>query len=570
MMSQKYRHSLAVLLAVMALMPLFARPALADKCGDLAKLVLPDVASITAVPVAANTFTPPPPFPGLPSGPPVPVSFCRVQITVQTQIKIEVWLPEPEKWNHRFQAVGGGGYAGMISYAALAQAVTGNQVTGPFATASTDTGHPTTGTANGQGGANGAQAGGGFALNPASNTLNDALIVDFASRSLHEMTVKAKAVILVYYGQSPKFSYWNGCSTGGRQGWMEAQRFPQDYNGILAGAPAFNWDRFIPAEFWPAVVIHIGVGSPISQTKLNAVNAAALKACDAIDGVRDGVIGDPRKCHFDPHVLKCGPPGAPGDGTCLTDAEADAIQQVWQGPRDPQGRFLWYGLEPGASFGGLANAAPFPIAVDHWRLWVEQNPGFDWHSLNIDSFIAGFNESSKKFRAVIGTDDPHLSSFRRRGGKIITYHGWSDQLIFPGGSIDYFERVVAANGGAERVRKFERLFMVPGMNHCSGGAGAVNFGQSSLGPPVSVELDPEHDVLLALEHWVEDGVAPDHLIATTDPPPVHAAENPVNPASFTRRLCPFPQVAIYNGTGDPNSAASFVCVADRGDDRRHK
>ena len=565
----KYRHILAVLLLIAAFRPLFARPALADKCSDLANLVLPEVASITAVSVAANAFTPPPPFPGL-SLPPVPVAFCRVQITVQPQIKIEVWLPQPERWNHRFQAVGGGGYAGMISYGALAQAVTGNPVTGQFATASTDTGHPATGTASGQGGANGAQAGGGFALNPANNTLNDALIADFASRSLHEMTLKAKAIISAYYGQSPRFSYWNGCSTGGRQGWMEAQRFPEDYNGILAGAPAFNWDRFVPAELWPGLVIHVGVGSPISQTKLNAVTAAALKACDAIDGVIDGVIGDPRKCHFDPHVLQCGTPGAGSDSTCLTDAEASAIQQVWQGPRDSQGAFLWYGLEPGASFGGLANATAFPIALDHWRLWIEQNPSFDWHSLSIDSFAAGLKESSRKFRAIIGTDDPNLSAFRRHGGKIITYHGWSDQLIFPRGSIDFFERVVAANGGAERVRKFERLFMVPGMNHCFGGAGAVNFGQSSFGPPVSVSFDPEHDIFLALQHWVEDGVAPDHLIATTDPPPMHAAENPVNPASFTRRLCPFPQVATYSGAGDQNSAASFACVAGRSDDRNHK
>jgi hypothetical protein len=567
---RRYGQLLAALATALVFATVFAAPAMADKCSDLANLTLPEVASITAVPVAANTFTPPPPFPGLPSGPPVAVAFCRVQITVQPQIKIEVWLPQPEKWNHRFQAVGGGGYAGMISYSALAQAVTGNQVTGQFATASTNTGHPAAGTASGQGGANGAQAGGGFALNPASNTLNEGLIVDFASRSLHEMTMKAKAVILAYYGESPKFSYWNGCSTGGRQGWMEAQRFPQDYNGILAGAPAFHWDRFIPAELWPQVVINVGVRSPISQPKLNAVTAAALKACDAIDGVIDGVIGDPRKCHFDPHVLECGTPGAPRDGTCLTDAEAGAIQQVWQGPRDPHGRFLWYGLEPGASFGGLVNLTPFPIAVDHWRLWVEQNPAFDWHSLDIDSFAAGIKESSTKFRKVIGTDDPNLSAFGRYGGKIITYHGWSDQFIFPGGSIDYFKRVVTANGGAERVRNFERLFLVPGMNHCSGGAGAVNFGQSSFGPPVSVALDSEHDVFLALQRWVEDGVAPDHLIATTDPPPMHAVENPVNPASFTRRLCPFPQVALYNGTGDPNSAVSFACVADRGDERSHK
>ncbi len=556
---------LAPLVAALLVMLL---PALAqaDKCSDLANLTLPEVVSITAIPVAANSFAPPPSFPGLPAGPPVSVAFCRVEITVEPQTKIEIWLPAPENWNHRFQAVGGGGYAGAISYSALAQAVAGDKATGQFATASTDTGHPATGTANGQGGANGAQAGGGFALNPANNTLNEGLLVDFASRSLHEMTVKAKAIILAYYGESAKFSYWNGCSTGGRQGWLEAQRFPQDYDGILAGAPAFNWDRFVPAELWPSVVMNVDLGSPISQTKLNAANAAAVKACDAIDGVTDGVISDPRKCHYDVEALECGKSGAPTDGTCLTDSEARAVQQIWQGPRNSHGGFVWYGLEPGASLGGLANSTPFPIALDHWRLWIKQNPAFDWHSLDIDSFASGIEESSKKFHGLIGSDDPNLSAFRRRGGKIITYHGWSDQLIFPGGSIDYFERVVARNG-AKRVREFERLFMVPGMNHCSGGAGAVNFGQSSFGPPKTVELDPEHDVILALEHWVEDGVAPDHLIATTDPEPIHAAENPTHPASFTRKLCPYPQVARYDGTGDPDSAASFVCVADRGDDR---
>jgi len=556
-------HSrILALVAAGALTTIFSTPAAADKCSDLSNLMLQEVTSITATSVAANTFTPPPAFPGLPPGPPVSVAFCRAQITVQPQINIEIWLPQPEKWNHRFQAVGGGGYAGAISYSALAQAVTGDQVKGQFATASTDTGHPTAGTANGQGAANDARSGGGFALNPANDTLNQGLIVDFASRSLHEMTVKAKAVILAYYGESAKFSYWNGCSTGGRQGWMEAQRFPKDYDGILAGAPAFNWDRFIPAELWPAVAMNLGVGVPVSQTKLNVVTAAAVKGCDALDGVVDGVISDPRKCHFDPRVLQCGKPGAPTDDTCLSDTEARAVQQIWQGPRDPEGKFLWYGLEPGASLAGLANSAPFPIAFDHWRLWIEQNPAFDWHSLTIASFAAGFKKSSEKFHEVIGTDDPDLSAFRRHGGKIITYHGWSDQLIFPGGSIDYFERVVAANGGAERVRKFERLFMVPGMNHCAGGASAVNFGQSSFGPPTPVAPDPEHDVILALERWVEEGVAPDKLIATTDPQPLHARENPTNPATFTRPLCPFPQVARYRGTGDPNSDANFVCAVE--------
>lgn len=548
---------------------LFAAPAAADTCTDLAKLSLPEVTSIAATSIAANTFTPPPLFPGFPPGPPVPVAFCRVQITVEPQIKIEVWLPPAANWNHRFQAEGGGGYAGVISFSALAMAVTGDAVTGQFATASTDTGHPAFGTANGQGGASGAQAGGGFALNPANDTLNNGLIEDFASRSEHEMTVKAKALVRAFYGELPRFSYWNGCSTGGRQGWMEAQRFPEDYDGILAGAPAFNWDRFIPAELWPELAMKLEVGAPVSQAKLNAVTKAAIKACDGNDGVIDGVIGDPRQCHFDPHVLECGAPGAPLDGTCLTNHEASAVQQIWRGPRGDDGEFLWFGLEPGTSFAGLANSTstsppvplPFPIATDHFRLWIEQNPNFNWQTLDVASFEEGFRDSRAKFHAVIGTDDPHLSGFRHRGGKMITYHGWTDQLIFPRGSINYFERVVAANGGLEHVRDFDRLFMVPGMNHCAGGAGAVNFGQSGVVP---VSLDPEHDAILALQRWVEEGIAPDDFIATTDPQPLHAAENPTNPATFTRRLCPFPETARYKGSGDPNNAVNFVCVSEEG------
>jgi len=175
----------------------------------------------------------------------------------------------------------------------------------------------------------------------------------------------------------------------------------------------------------------------------------------------------------------------------------------------------------------------------------------------VASFAEGFRDSQEKFHEVTGTDNPDLFEFRQRGGKMITYHGWSDQLIFPRGSIDYFKRVVAANGGLERVRGFDRLFMVPGMNHCAGGAGADNFGQSGVVP---VSLDPEHDAVVGLMRWVEDGIAPDHFIATTDPQPLHAAENPINPATFTRLLCPFPEVARFKGTGDPNSAANFVCV----------
>ena len=549
----KISRSCGLIIALAGSMAGFTAPAAADSCTKLSSLVLPDVISITATSIAANSFTSPPFLTT-----PVPVAFCRVQITVSPAINIEVWLPPAANWNHRFQAEGGGGYAGVISYSALA--VTGDAVTGQFATASTDTGHPSTGTANGEGGANGAQAGGGFALNPADDTLNEGLIVDFASRSEHEMTVKAKAVIKAYYGKPQKYAYCNGCSTGGRQGWMEAQMYPEDYDGILAGAPASNWDRFIPAELWPELVMNLDVGAPVSQTKLMAVTAAAIKACDGLDGVIDGVINDPRQCHFDPHSLVCGRPGAPTDGTCLASQEADVVQQIWRGARGTHGEFLWYGLEPGASFAGLANsssatppvARPFTITLDHWRLWIEQNPSFDWTTLTTASFETGFRLSQAKFHAVIGTDDPDLMAFRAYGGKMITYHGWTDQLIFPKGSIDYFNRVVAANGGLKRVREFDRLFMVPGMNHCAGGAGAVNFGQSGVVP---VSLDPEHDAVLALQRWVEHGIAPDMLIATSQP------------VAFTRPLCPYPAKAHYKETGDNTDAANFVCVG--GDQDHH-
>src|SRR5499427_2272168 len=551
---------LRTLLIVPAATAVLVVPAASDTCSDLSNLKLPEVKSITATAVAANALTPP----GTTSA--VPVDFCRVQITVDPQINIEVWLPPAANWNHRFQARGRCGYAGAISYSALAMAVTGDAVTGQFATASTDTGHPATGTTNGQGGANGAQGGGGFALNPANDSLNEGLIVDFASRSLHEMTEKAKSVIKAYYGRPQDYAYWNGCSTGGRQGWIEAQLSPEDYDGILAGAPAFNWDRFIPAELWPELVMNLDVGAPVSQKKLTAVTAAAIKACDRLDGVTDGVINDPRQCRFDPHVLVCGRPGAPTGGTCLASQEADAVQQIWRGARGTHGEFLWYGLEPGASFAGLANsssdtppvALPFTITLDHWRLWIKQDPSFDWHSSTTASFEMGFRQSQAKFHEVIGSDDPDLSRFRAYGGKMITYHGWADQLIFPRGSIDYFNRVVAANGGLNHVQQFDRLFMVPGMNHCAGGAGAVNFGQSSVVP---VSLDPEHDAVLALQCWVEKGVAPDMLIATTDQPlATHAAENPTQPAAFARPLCPYPEEAQYKGAGDPTDAANFVCA----------
>src|SRR6185436_6838454 len=256
--------------------------------------------------ITAGEFAPPAPGPlggGRLSNLP---AFCRVALTVSSAIRIEVWLPK-ETWNGRYRGEGGGGYAGTISYPGLAEGIRRG-----YATASTDTGHP-------------ASAGGSFALNP-DGSLNTQSIGDFAERSLRELAVKSKAVINAYYGTAPTFSYWNGCSTGGRQGLMAAQRFPEEYDGLVIGAPAINWDRFIPSELWPQIVINKTAGAPISADKLTLATKAAVAACDAKDGVTDGIINDPRKCTFDPAALAC----KAGDESpnCLAPKEVSAIRKI--------------------------------------------------------------------------------------------------------------------------------------------------------------------------------------------------------------------------------------------------
>jgi hypothetical protein len=398
----------------------------------------------------------------------------------------------------------------VISYPAMAGALRSG-----YATASTDTGHQV--------------RDGSFALG-ADGRLDQRLITDFASRSLVELTVKAKTLIRAFYGRTADFSYWNGCSTGGRQGLMLAQRLPGAYDGILAGAPAINWDRFIPAELWPQVVMQQDLGAPIAQCKLTAATEGAVARCDRFDGVVDGVIDDPRRCDFDVRSLigqttPCG---------TFTAADARAIQSMWDGPRTTGGRFLWYGLSQGATLNALAGPVPFPIAENHTRFWVEQNPQLDWKTLDFAGFQRDFRTSQRLFSDVIGTDDPDLSGFRASGGRLLIWHGWNDQLIFPQGSVDYYQRVVDRMGGVRRVGEFARLFMAPGVEHCGGGVGPNTF-----------------DMFGALVNWVEHRAAPDRILAST-------LDN--GQVVRTRPLCAYPKAARYDGTGDPNSAASFACA----------
>jgi hypothetical protein len=536
---------LAVLLCAVAA-PGIAQAA---TCESLASLRLADVASITAKSFPGGTFQPPDPtgFVPTPSRPHAspPISglppFCEVSLVIAPAIKIEIWLPLPGAWNNRFRGVGGGGYAGTISWTALAAAVLGG-----YSTASTDTGHSAFAPNNGQGG-------GGFALNQPANTLNLGLIKDFAERSELELARKGKAVTRGFYGTGPRFSYWTGCSTGGRQGWIMAQRHPREYDGLLTGAPAFNWDRFIPAELWGEVVMNQEVEAPISPAKLTAVTNAAVAACvgQTGDGTRptDAFLADPRLCTYNPAQMSCS--AQPSNPNCLTAQEAAAVTKIWDGPRNAKGKRLWFGLDRGATLSpfGLDGPVPFTIATDHFAYWLHQNPSFDWHTVTESSFVADFLSSEAKFQDVIGTDSTDLDGLIEAKAKNISYHGTADQLIFSRGTINYFQRL-HRKYGEHNVDKFARLFMVPGMGHCAGGPGANAFGNG-----IPVPADPQHDAFQALINWVEFGHAPDQIIATK-----YVNDNPASGIAFTRPLCVFPDIAQYKGAGSVTDAANWACV----------
>jgi pimeloyl-ACP methyl ester carboxylesterase len=494
----------------------------ADSCTNLKYLELPDVTSITATPFPGGTLNPPDGSPAINSLP----AFCEVSLVVSPAIHIEIWLPF-SNWSGRFEGVGGGGYAGSISWSALAIAINrGNS------TASTDTGHTGNGLSD--------------TLNQPANTLNFGLIKDFAERSEFELALKGKAVTTAFYEMNPRFSYWTGCSTGGRQGWIMAQRHPEQYDGLLTGAPAFNWDRLVPAGLWAQVVMNQEVGAAISPLKLGAVTNAAVAACAGKSGdgtlTTDQFLADPRLCTYDPAQMSCS--AQLSNSNCLTSQEVSAVRKIWDGPRDAKGKRLWFGLDRGAVLATPPSITP-TIATDHFAYWIHQNPSFNWHTVTESSFVTDFFTSETKFEDVIGTDSTDLDGFIQKGAKDITYHGTADQLIFSRGSTNYFERL-HNKYGADNVNKFARLFMLPGMGHCSGGAGPNAFGNIAGEPPVP--SDAQHDVYLALVSWVEKGIAPDKIIGTN-----------FNDG-FTRPLCVFPQLAKYSGHDDPKDAANWSCV----------
>lgn len=443
--------------------------------------------------------------------------MCRVTAIVThppARNRVKVWVGLPlTNWNGRFQGTGGGGFLGGHPNALRGPVARG------FSAGATDTGH--------EGGS------GSFALD-AIGRQDWQAIIDNAYLGIHEMTVVGKALTQAYYGRAPGRSYFVGTSTGGRQGLMEAQRFPDDYDGILSACPAINWHRFVPASLWPEVAM-LSTSNFVSKAKLDAVTAAAIAACDADDGVKDGVIDDPFHCAYDPQALI----GTKVGDETFTAADAEVIRKTWQGPRRQDGTFMWHGLERGADLfpyagteGSPLRGKPFGIALDYWVYYLAQDAKWDWTTLTYAGFEQLWTKSVEQYGAVIGTDDPDLTRFRDRGGKVIIYHGLTDQLIPAAGSINYYRRVQQRMGGAETTAKFARLFLVPGVDHGFRGAGAAPTGLNE-----------------ALLRWVEEGQPPDQILAEK-----RDADGKV---IRTRPLFPYPQVAKYNGSGSPDEAENF-------------
>lgn len=461
-------------------------------------------------------------IPGVPA-------YCDVTVTlthpgVGDHAKVKVWLPETG-WTGRFQAVGGSAFAAGDYGAGLADAIKNG-----YAAATTDAGVGTYLDAS-------------WGLN-STGAVNTALLKNFADRSQHEMTVVAKQVIDEVYGKPASYSYWNGCSTGGRQGYMEAQRHPGDYNGILANAPAINWNQFEVASLWPQVVMNEEKTFP-APCEFKAFNEAAVKACDRLDGAPDGLIGDPQKCNFDPRRLIGKTVECDGKQKTITAADAAVVRKIWDGPRTPSGKKLWYGIPIGADFDlagtqvgadGNRKGAPFPVPAIWVSTFLKQQPSFDLSTITYAEFAKLFEQSQIEYDKIIGTADPNLSAFRKSGGKLLTWHGQADQLIPAQGTVNYRGRVERAMGGSHRVDDFYRLFLAPGVAHCA--------GDTSTGPKPT-------DALGALTAWVEHGKAPQTLSASI---------KDSSGKTVTRDLCLYPSVSRYTGHGDPANAGSYRCA----------
>lgn len=500
----------AVLAAVLVPVVVAAEPSPAS-CQQLASALTLRQATVTsAATVDAGAFTPPAvsgdspsrPIAGLPA-------FCRVRLTLtpssDSDIKAEVWMPL-SGWNGKFQEVGNGAFAGSIQYGALGEAIRRG-----YAAASTDAGHTV--------------ADASFALGHPER------LTDFGYRAVHETAVQAKATIASFYKAPPRLSYFNGCSGGGRMAFQELQMFPADFDAILAGAPA--WDRVNEslAYLYKWTATHERPESMIPPEKYPVLHTAALAACDALDGLKDGLIGNPLACHFDPRVTQC----SNGDSaSCLTAPQVEAARKIYSGVVHPTtGALIFSGLEPGSELSWkAASAGPeaSTVGTDVLKYMLFQDASYDYRTFDL---ARDWDRVHALDSQALSPSNPDITPFIARGGKLLIYHGWADQNVAPRSSVDYYDRVMKTVG-PQKVDASVRMFMVPGMAHCSGGEGPNVF-----------------DALSALEQWREKGVAPTSILAT------HSTNGSVD---RSRPLCPYPQIAKYTGTGSVDQAQNFVCT----------
>ncbi len=505
-----FAFCVALLLGTLAPGPALMHAAPAT-CESLVSLQVRNGKVTSAVEVAQGAFKPP--APGTLGAAAVRAyaatpAFCRVTATLtptsDSDIKVEVWLPKAG-WNGKLQAVGNGGWAGTISYTALAAAVTSG-----YAATSTDTGHATPGST--------------FAIGHPEK------LIDYAHRSLHEMAVSAKAVVNAFYDSAPKVALWNGCSTGGNQGLTIASKYPADFDAIVAGAPPDPRARLMSVRLLINRLVHRSPESYIPPEKYPAIHQAALNACDTLDGAKDGVLENPRACRFDPKALAC--TGADGP-SCLTPAQVETARLLYSDVKFPKTERTLYPplLQPGSelAWGTLAGPQPFANAVDAYRL-VHKDPS--WTPERFD--MATDFELMESEAAVLNTVTHDLRPFFKRGGKLLMYHGWNDRQVPAMSSVTFFEGALKAAGRDVAGRSIQ-LYMVPGMDHCQGGVGTDTFNKVD-----------------AIEEWVSKGRAPAQIIAS------HATDGKVD---RTRPLCPYPQIARYKGTGSMDEAASFACTS---------
>jgi feruloyl esterase len=498
-------------------------------------LHLPDTTITVAAVVPAGAFDPPG------ATPPIDTAACRVAgiiaPTSDSSIAFEVWMPT-SGWNGKFLSAGEGGYAGAINYGGIADALRRG-----YAGGSTDTGH----------------VGGTADFAPG----HPEKVVDFGWRAKHLQAARSKDIIRAHYGQPAKHSYFSSCSNGGRQALMEIQRFADYYDGVLVGAPANDWTHLFAGFVWNEQALFNTPGAYLPAGKLAAVQAATLASCDAKDGVVDGVAEDPRRCHFDPATLAC-PAGTDGPA-CLTPAQVTAVGKIMSGPHNSR---TGQAIFPGYFTSAAGEAASWPLWIAgppiagasvqaffgnaFFGRVVHEIPApgvWDYSTFDFDGdMIAADAKTAFNFNA----NEDHLFAFRHfnRHGKIIMWHGWEDPAISALSTVNYYERVLHHNDDAH---DFFRLFMVPGMLHCGGGPGTNSFGQS-LPQAKPLSSAPQHDILSALERWVEQGVAPKRIDAVK-----YVNDQPAQGVLRTRPLCAYPKQAVYDGSGSTDDAANFRC-----------